>query len=292
MDISSVTGSSNIGGITQPTIGQRRITNEVRLREGEANLMGGMLEDSTTKSLTGIPGLAQIPILKYLFSQTQTEHSETETVFVLIPHIVRRQVLDNLNEEAIDVGTASSLGLRRASHAAVPAALTPGPSAAGAGSVAVPQPAPSATAPPMPQLTERGAAASFAFDPPAPTQPAGSTFTVNVLLNGAQNVHTVPLQLSYDPKLLQVVNVSNGSLLSQDGQIVTVTHREDDGTMQITAMRPPGASGVSGQGPVVTLTFMAKAAGQAALTIARGGARDPAMQAMPVDGATATVTIQ
>jgi general secretion pathway protein D len=292
MDISSVTGNSNIGGISQPIIGQRKISNEVRLREGEANLMGGMLEDSDTKSLSGIPGLAQVPILKYLFGQTQTEHSETETVFVLIPHIVRRQVLSNLNEEAIDVGTASAIGLRRASHTAAPAAQTPGP-AAGAGSVAIPQPAPAATAPPMPQLTERGAGqASFAFDPPASTQPAGSTFTVSVLLNGAQNVHTVPLQLSYDPKLLQVVNVSNGSLLSQDGQIVTVTHREDDGTMQITAMRPPGATGVSGQGPVVTLTFMAKAAGQGSLTIARGGARDPAMQALPVDGATATVTIQ
>lgn len=292
MDISSVTGQSNIGGISQPTIGQRKITNEVRLREGEANMMGGMLESSDTKSLTGIPGLAQIPILKYLFGQTQTEHSETETVFVLIPHIVRRQVLDNLNEEAIDVGTASSIGLRRASRTAAPTAPAPGP-AAGAGSVNVPQPAPVATAPPMPQLTERGAGqASFAFDPPASTQPAGSTFTVNVVLNGAQNVHTVPLQLSYDPKLLQVVNVSNGSLLSQDGQIVTVTHREDDGTVQITAMRPPGATGVSGQGPVVTLTFMAKAAGQGALTIARGGARDPAMQAMPVDGATAAITIR
>ena len=292
MDISSVTGNSNIGGISQPIIGQRKISNEVRLREGEANLMGGMLEDSDTKSLSGIPGLAQVPILKYLFGQTQTEHSETETVFVLIPHIVRRQVLSNLNEEAIDVGTASAIGLRRASHTPAPPAQTPGP-AAGAGSVAIPQPAPAATAPPMPQLTERGAGqASFAFDPPASTQPAGSTFTVSVLLNGAQNVHTVPLQLSYDPKLLQVVNVSNGSLLSQDGQIVTVTHREDDGTMQITAMRPPGATGVSGQGPVVTLTFMAKAAGQGSLTIARGGARDPAMQALPVDGATATVTIQ
>ena len=292
MDISSVTGSSNIGGITQPTIGQRKITNEVRLREGEANLMGGMLEDSDTKSLTGIPGLAQIPILKYLFGQTQTEHSETETVFVLIPHIVRRQVLSELNEQAIDVGTASSIGLRRASHTEASPAPMSSPASA-AGSVAIPQPAvPSATAAPMPQLTERGSAASFAFDPPASTQPAGSTFTVNIMLNGAQNVHTVPLQLSYDPKLLQVVNVSNGSLLSQDGQIVTVTHREDEGTMQITAMRPPGATGVSGQGPVVTLTFMAKAAGQAALTIARSGVRDPAMQAMPVDGATATVTIQ
>jgi len=114
-----------------------------------------------------------------------------------------------------------------------------------------------------------------------------------VLLNGAQNVYSVPLQLSYDPKLLQVANVSNGTLLSQDGQPVAVVHRDDSsGTLQVTATRPPGASGISGQGPVVTLTFVAKAPGQASLTIAKGGARDPAMQALPVAGATAAVTIQ
>ncbi len=291
MDISSVTGTSNIGGISQPVIGQRKIEHVVRLREGEANLMGGMLEDSQTKSLSGIPGLAQIPILKYIFGQTSVEHSETETVFVLIPHIVRRQVLSALNEQALDVGTASALGLRRVSQSA-PAATPAANPSSGAGSVAVPQPPPVSAAPP-PQLTPRGAGqASFAFDPPTVVQPVGSTFTVNVLLNGAQNVHTVPLQLSYDSKLLQVANVSNGTLLSQDGQLVTVSHREDDGTMQVTATRPPGASGISGQGPVVTLTFMAKAPGQAALTIAKGGARDPAMQALPVAGASATVTIQ
>ena len=295
MDISSVTGNSNIGGITQPIIGQRKIEHEVRLREGEANLMGGMLEDLQSKSLTGIPGLAQIPILKYLFGQTAVEHSQTETVFVLIPHIVRRQVLSALNEQAIDVGTASAIGLHRTSHNAAPApAQAPGPSS-GAGSVAVPQPAPPSSAPPSAQLVDRGASqASFAFDPPASTQHVGSTFTVNVLLNGAQNVYSVPLQLSYDPKLLQVANVSNGTLLSQDGQAVALVHRDDDstGTLQVTATRPPGASGISGQGPVVTLTFMAKSPGQGSLTISRGGARDPAMQALPVAGATATVTIQ
>ena len=168
----------------------------------------------------------------------------------------------------------------------------------GAGSVNVPQPTAPAQptgASPEPQLMPRSAApASFSFDPPMLTQKPGSTFTVNVLLNGAQNVYSVPLQLTYDPKLLQVVNVSTGTLLSQDGQIVTVTHREDDstGTMQVTASRPPGASGINGQGAVVTLTFMAKAAGQSSLTIARGGAQDPAHQAMPVNGATAAVTIQ
>ncbi len=115
---------------------------------------------------------------------------------------------------------------------------------------------------------------------------------MNILLNGAQNISQVPLQLSYDPNLLEVANVSNGNLLSQDGQIVTVTHREDDGAMQVTATRPPGAPGVSGQGSVVTVTFVAKAAGQSSVTISRGGARDSAMQALAVTGATAAVTIQ
>ncbi len=94
--------------------------------------------------------------------------------------------------------------------------------------------------------------------------------------------------------MLQVANVSSGTLLSQDGQPVAVVHRDDEssGTLQVTASRPPGASGISGQGPVVTLTFVAKAPGQASLTIAKGGARDPSMQALPVAGATAAVTIQ
>src|SRR4029077_17785471 len=135
--------------------------------------------------------------------------------------------------------------------------------------------------------------ATFSFDSASVTQAVGSTFTVNVLLSGAQNAHSVPLQISYDPKLLQVVNVSNGSFLSQDGQAVALVHRDDDttGTLQITATRPPGAGGVSGQGMIVTLTLMAKTAGQSTLTIARGGVRDPGMQSAPAAGAAMTVTI-
>ena len=145
-----------------------------------------------------------------------------------------------------------------------------------------------------PQSPMAAGPASFVFDPASVTQAAGSTFAVNILLRGAQNVYSVPLQVSYDPKVLQVMNVSNGGLLSQDGQPVALVHRDDDstGALQITATRPPGAVGISGQGTVVTLTFMAKASGQSTLAISKGGARDPAMQAMPVAGAVATVTVQ
>jgi general secretion pathway protein D len=285
MDISSVTSHANIGGIDQPVIGQRKIEHEIRLKEGEINLLGGILEDQQTRSLTGIPGLSQIPILRYLFGQTNTEHRENEIVFALIPHIVRAQDLNDLNQKALQVGTASAIELRRVSHPA-PAAQVPTPAPA-----APVQPPPEAN--PQPPQAQSGAP-SFMFDPANVTQPVGSTFAVNVLLSGAQNVYSVPLQVSYDPKFLQVVNVSNGGLLSQDGQAVALVHRNDDsaGALQITATRPPGSNGVSGQGAVVTLTFLAKASGQSTLTISKGGAKDPSMQPIPVAGAVATVTVQ
>jgi len=144
------------------------------------------------------------------------------------------------------------------------------------------------------QNANPGGAPSFLFDPPTIQVKKGDTFPVNLLISGAQNVYSVPVQLNYNPSLLQLVNVSNGSFLSQDGQVVTLVHREDEslGQSQITVSRPSGAGGVSGQGTVVTVTFMAKASGQTPLTITRGGARDPGLQPITVNGAQASVTVQ
>jgi general secretion pathway protein D len=308
MDVSDVDSYVSIGGISQPVIGQRKIENEIRLKEGEVSLLGGMMEDSKTKALTGIPGLANIPILKYLFAQDTSDHSTNEIVFVLVPHIIRGPDTSHGSEDMLDVGTANALSLRRTntkapdSPSATPPATAP---AAMPQSVTPPGHAQNVVAPaqlPPSQVAQKPAgqsqtgagAGTFLFDPPALSQAKGSTFTVNVMLSGGQNVYSVPVQLNYDPNQLQVINVSNGGFLSQDGQIVTVAHREDPltGTMQITASRPPGAGGVSGQGAVVTLTFMAKGQGQSALTITRGGARDPAMQPIAMSGAQAAITIQ
>jgi general secretion pathway protein D len=291
MDVSAVTGQSNIGGISQPIIGQRKIEHEIRLRDGEANLMGGIMEDQQTKSLAGIPGLAQIPILKYLFGQTTQDHSENEIIFAIVPHIIRATDVSEINQRAIDIGTSTTIGLRHSSRPQ--AAPAQAPAQPGTPSIQ-PQGNPAPTAQPPASNPAPSGTASFLFDPPTIQAAKGGTFMVNLLLSGAQNVHSVPVQLNYDPKMLQLVNVSNGGFLSQDGQIVTLAHREDEmvGQSQITASRPPGVGGVSGQGAVVTLTFQAKTDGQTPLTITRGGARDPGLQAITVNGAQASVTIQ
>jgi general secretion pathway protein D len=252
-----------------------------------------MFEDDDIRSVSGIPGLSQIPILKYFFSETDIEHRKNEIVFVLIPHIVRGPEYSDLNQSALEIGTGTAIDIRRAS-APVPAPATAAQTQPRQQPVAPAQPpAAQPVQQSVPQVSAQSSA-SFGFDPPNIVQPTGSTFAVNVMINGAQNVYSVPLQVSYDPKVLQVVNVSNGGILSQDGQAVTLLHREDEstGTLQITATRPPGATGISGGGAVVTLTFLAKGAGQSMLTISKGGARDPSMQPMPVAGAVGMVTVQ
>jgi general secretion pathway protein D len=289
MDISSVTNQANIGGISQPVIGQRKIEQEVRLKDGEANILGGMMEDQHTKALNGIPGLAQIPILKYLFGQTTQDHSESEIVFAIVPHIIRGTDVNEMNQRPIDIGTANTIGLRHMSRAATPAA----PAGQTPSIVPVTQPSTNPT-PNQAATPANSAGTNFLFDPGQITAVKGNTFVVNLLISGAQNVYSVPVQMNYDPAKLQLVNVSNGGFLSQDGQAVAVVHREDEttGTLQITATRPPGAGGVSGQGTVVTMTFQAKASGQTPLTITRGGARDPSLQSITVNGAQASVTVQ
>jgi general secretion pathway protein D len=298
MDVSDVDSYVSIGGISQPVIGQRKIENEIRLKDGEVSLLGGMMEDSKTKSLTGIPGLASLPILKYFFSQDTSDHSSNEIVFVLIPHIIRGLDTSHGGADMLDVGTANALSLRRTSTRTAPPASTGAPVSSPGTQAAPPAATPQGQAQPaqnqIPPTQAGAGTGTFLFDPPILNQAKGSTFTVNVMLSGGQNVYSVPVQLSYDPNLVQVINVSNGGFLSQDGQAVALVHRDDPvtGTLQVTATRPPGAGGVSGQGAVLTLTFMAKGAGQSALTITRGGARDPAMQPIGVSGAQAAITIQ
>ena len=344
MEISNVTGQSNIGGISQPIIGQRRIEHEIRLREGEVNLLGGILENSDQISINGFPVLAKIPILRYLFSQENKQTSENEIVFALIPHIVRGQDLSELNNQAVDVGTATGIELRRTESQAAPeppqsmirppvnrqpqqqpvaattytpppvqqnaqaatqAATQPGtpvqPPVAQQPNGAPPQPV-SPTTPDVgvtpsgapPQGSLQAGNAVLSFEPAATNQAVNSTFVVNVSMSNAANVYSVPSQVSYDPKILQLVNVSNGGFLGKDGQPVALVHRDDpaSGTLQITATRPPGSGGISGQGPVFTLTFMAKAPGQATISVSRAGARDPAMQAIPVAGGQAMITVK
>ncbi|HEX4066531.1 MAG TPA: hypothetical protein VHZ09_10955 [Acidobacteriaceae bacterium] len=130
LEISSVTGEQTVDGVTEPTIGQRRIEHSARLADGEVNLIGGILEDTETNSLSGYPLLSRIPILKYFFSQTNKERQQSEIVFAITPHIIRNAGVTEDDTRVLDIGTADSVTYRPRTDSVAPAAIPPAAAAA------------------------------------------------------------------------------------------------------------------------------------------------------------------
>jgi general secretion pathway protein D len=312
MEVSNVSSSSTIGGITQPVISTRKVEHTIRLQDGETNLLGGILEIQDNSTTSGTPFLGQIPLLKYLFSSTNREHITNELVFILVPHIVRSQELSDLNRRTFDVGTGSGIDLRMASKpaaTAAPAATAPGPQQpAGAAPVtparqpanpAQPQQQPAQQQPsqqqgtPAVQQTLKPGQVGLRIEPGALQQQQGGTFSLAVVLSHGQDIASVPIQISYDQHVLQFVSVTNGDFLAKDGQNVVLVHRDDasTGKLQVTAQRPPGVPGVSGDGTVFNLTFTAKAKGTGTVSIAVPGARNSQNQPQDVLGSQTTVTV-
>ena len=129
--VSAESGSVTISGVTEPIISQRVVDQTIRLREGEASILGGIQDDQEAVNWTGIPGLSAIPILKYIFGSKDHTISNDDIVFVVVPHIVRSQELDQANLRVIDTGLGQgSIALRHgdndggAAPAVVPVANT------------------------------------------------------------------------------------------------------------------------------------------------------------------------
>ncbi|HUU33786.1 MAG TPA: secretin N-terminal domain-containing protein [Vicinamibacterales bacterium] len=101
IEVSSISGSG-FGGL--PTFGNRSITTVIRLRDGETNMLAGLIRDEERKVLSGIPGLSDIPVIGKLFAFNRTETQETDIILTLTPHIVRVLDLTAADVRAFRVG--------------------------------------------------------------------------------------------------------------------------------------------------------------------------------------------
>ena len=242
------------------------------------------------------PGLGEIPILKYLFSDQKTETTNNEIVFVLIPHLVRRIDLSPLNLRTIDTGTGTNVSLRMDELSpgnAAAATITrtgrppltfeptaPPVNAAEAANQAagqMEQAVRSAGENPVPAAGRAaGSPLQLSLSPQQSVHKVGSTFQMQVNLTGGKDVFSVPMQLHYDPKVLTLLNVDTGTLLGKDGQTTALAHRDDNGDVTISDSRPPGVKGVTGNGDVCVLTFQAKASGDSTIQVIKSAARNSA----------------
>lgn len=245
--VSALGADRNVGGAILPVITNRQITHEIRLKEGETNILGGIISDSESTTISGIPGLKDIPILRYLFGQERKTRDQSEIIVMLTPHIVRMPDITEMNMRGLPTGTELNPRLRSSVETAGAAPPVPAPAAVpGISRPAPPQPA---AAPAEPRPTN----ATVAFAP-TPVTLAGTPTPVNITLSG-DSFFGVDLTLSFDPQYVSIREIREGGLLSQDGQAVAIVQRIETatGTAKISLERPPGAAPISGQGNVVTL---------------------------------------
>jgi general secretion pathway protein D len=89
IEISSVGANVTVGGVSEPTFGERKIEHDIRLKEGETSVLGGLIQTTLLHTVAGLPGLGDIPILRYLFSTEHAERQEQEVLVMLTPRVVR-----------------------------------------------------------------------------------------------------------------------------------------------------------------------------------------------------------
>ena len=328
IDVSNIRDQIDVGGLTQPVIGQRKLSHTLCLRQGEMSILGGLVQDQDTKTVNGVAGLGSIPILGRLFSSESIERGQSELMIVIIPHIVRSLNLDDRNLKGVAAGTEqvvklsySARGEPEAGESRVGQPLAPPPQGAKGvmeqlipGAPAAPAGTPAPATPEAPKPTETPAPQPPAAEPPKTEAPKpaagggvalrfqpertraalGGVVVLTLTAEGASDLFGAPMQLSFDPKVLRLNDVIRGNLMAGDGQtpIFSRNIRNDAGEATIVLNRLPGSPGVNGSGGLVTLMFQVVGKGSTDVRITELTLRNSQMQPLSAAPPVANVTVE
>jgi general secretion pathway protein D len=289
VEVSSVTNQQNIGGIQQPIISQRKVIHDIRLKEGESSVLGGLITKSDAKQINGWPGLAHVPILRYFFSDDNRNSEDDEILIVLTPHIVRMPEWTRSSLKTLYAGSETNVQVSRESEMRAPQpppAISPEPTN-------VPPPTtPVGNAQGPPNAAQSGTAARLRFEPSSLSLTAGQTSTVGVVVDNVNDLFSIPFLLQYNPAVISVEEVRHGGFLQAGDQAIAIVLQVDKehGQAIISATRQPNTPGASGTGAVVGIVIKALAPGASPLSIVQVNARDS--QQRPLQFLTGEASVQ
>ena len=292
VEVSQISGTSNIGGINQPVISQRKVEHDVRLKEGEVSILGGLIERDQIKNINGIPGLADIPMFRYLFSDNSNEVKDNEVLIVLTPHVIRMPTISADDLRPLAAGTDSNVRVYHDEDEPQPTSTTPTSGMIGAPGTAAPpaagapagMPAPGGAAQQPAQPQPGVPTAQLQFQPDSITVKPGETVTLGLSVNNAKDLYSIPMMIQYNPAVVQVEEVRNGGFLSGGTQEIAIVQRIDQqkGQLIVSATRQPNTPGVNGNGTLLGITLRAIAAGTSPLQVVMVNARNSQQQSIPM----------
>lgn len=262
-------GGTGIADI--PIITTREVKNIIRLKDGETNLLAGLLKDEERKSLKGIPGLKGVPFLGALFSNTDTTIEQTDVILTITPYIIRTVPLTEEDSKPLWVDVEGLQG--QTSDQAVPEEEF-------------------STAEPEPE--EGGGLNTIILNPANFEVPKGREFRVSVDLRTDLEIGNMSLNLSYNPQIIKLKDVTEGGLARQMGEKVPFLKNIDNsaGACTIGLSSPVVGKGIKGGGILAVLVFESVAPGEASIAITSVSANGPTGQPLQFETNESRVVIR
>jgi general secretion pathway protein D len=321
LEKSGLGANLEVGGQTFPTIITRNAMTTLRLRDGESNLLAGLLQETDQRSATGFPGITSLPVLRSIFGNTARNLEQTDVVMVITPRIIRTHELTVNDLKPMFVGVGQNFGtgsvppLISADAPPPPTLAPPGgqvpppgqpvPAAPGAQQTPPAGTPPGATPPRAPGVVPiQPVTPGVEATPPsqgrvvvaAPATPfaVGAPYTVPIMIeNLSQPIGVVSLTVTYDPAVLRAVTVSQGAHMQQGGATTTFAPKIDAaaGRVEIAIARPFNLPGASGSGVVAGISFEAVKPGTSAIGIT-GILTTTAGQTVSAQMVAASVTVK
>jgi general secretion pathway protein D len=302
MEVSSITNTVVVAGTQAYTIGTRNANTVLRLKDGETQILAGLIQDSDTRSSAGLPGVSQIPIVGRLFGSNSSDREKSEIVLSITPHIIRTQARASAdstefwygtetrsrsspfaggggfdsNAPAASSGPGPGPGLGAGDVGGGPGLPTVGPRPSVSQPVGVPSaaPAPTPAAPP----------AAPAGPPPHPTVTVdgpgeiavGQEFDVTVRMATDIAISRLRGQVRFDTSALQLISATAGDVVPSSAGSPTVDAKNGGAQLDVVASDDP----IQGEGSLMLLRFKALAARPSSAIAAQISAMAPSGAAM------------
>jgi general secretion pathway protein D len=290
LEVSSITNTVVVGGTQAYTIGTRNANTLLRLKDGETQVLAGLIQDSDTRNAAGIPGLSQIPVVGRLFGSHNSDREKSEIVLSITPHIIRTQSRAASDSTEFWYGTetrsrSTPFGGGGGFDSSSPAASAGAGEVGGAGLPTV-GPRPSVSQPIAP-----AASAPVAAPPAAPPGPAphptvtvdgpgeiavGQEFDVTVRVATDIGISRLRGQVRFDSSALQLMSATAGDVVPSSAGSPTVDAKSGGAQMDVVASDDP----IQGEGSLMLLRFKALAARPASSIAAQISAMAPSGAAM------------
>ncbi len=263
LEVSSLTGSTKTNNGSQAyQIGTRNYTSALRLKDGETQILAGLISDEDRSAANRFPLLGDLPLLARLFSSQSDTKKKTEIVMSITPHLIRNIQRKDPSAESFWSGTEASLRTKPLQLRSLETTAAP---------VAPAKPATAAAKPPVAAPAPQIAAATQAAVAPAaiPAAPApgdmllrwkgpteahvGEVITLELELESADALRAAPLQLGFNPANMEIVSVKEGSFFARNGKS-TFGHVVDKASGRISvAATTNEAGGAKGEGVLLKI---------------------------------------